>query len=225
MTIRSNDDAPVDLVIFDCDGVLVDSERLAVRVESRLLTSLGWPLTEEEVLDRFVGRSDAYMLGEIERALGRTVPEWDERYRSDLHAAFHDELVAVAGVADAIDQLDVATCVASSGTHEKMRLTLGLTGLHDRFEGRIYSSTQVANSKPAPDLFLFAARSMGVDPEWCLVVEDSRSGVEAARAAGMRSIGYAGGLTPAAWLDGTGTTVITDMAALPAIVRASGPAR
>jgi HAD superfamily hydrolase (TIGR01509 family) len=208
----------VELVIFDCDGVLVDSERLAVRVESRLLTALGWPLTEDEVLDRFVGRSDAYMLGEIERALGRPVPEWTSRYEADLHAAFHAELVAVDGVADAIDALRTPTCVASSGTHDKMRLTLGLTGLHDRFAGRIYSATQVTDGKPAPDLFLLAARSMGVDPAGCVVVEDSRSGVEAARAAGMRSLGYAGGLTPPDWLAGPDTTVFEDMAELPALV-------
>jgi HAD superfamily hydrolase (TIGR01509 family) len=207
-----------ELVIFDCDGVLVDSERLAVQVESRLITELGWELSPEEVLDRFVGRSDAHMLGEIEAALGRAVPEWPERYRKALFASFEAELAAVPGVADAIDRLTVPTCVASSGTHEKMSLTLGLTGLLDRFEGRIFSTTEVANGKPAPDLFLHAARQMGAEPQGCVVVEDSRSGVEAARAAGMRVLGYAGGLTPAEWLEGPGTTVFTDMAELPGLV-------
>ena len=215
--------APVSLVIFDCDGVLVDSERLAIRVESRLLGTLGWPLTEDEVLDRFVGRSDADMLAEIEQHLGRPVPEWTERYQRDLHAAFHAELTAVDGIVEALDALaglGLATCVASSGTHEKMRLTLGLTGLADRFAGRISSATQVAAGKPAPDLFLFAARSMGVEPERCVVVEDSRSGVAAARAAGMRSLGFAGGLTPAHWLEGPGTTIIHAMTELPSLVAA-----
>jgi len=213
--------APVDLIVFDCDGVLVDSEVLAVRVESRLLTELGWPLTEAEVLDRFVGRSDAYMLGEIEAALGRPVPEWTDEYQERLHQAFRDELVPVAGIVDALDALDtrgLPTCVASSGTHEKMRLSLGLTGLYDRFDGRISSATEVAHGKPAPDLFLLAATRAGIDPGCCVVVEDSRSGVEAARAAGMRSLGYAGGLTPAAWLEGPGTTVFTDMRQLPDLV-------
>ena len=187
----------VDLVIFDCDGVLVDSERLAVRVESRLITELGWPLTEQDVLERFVGRSDAHMLSEIEATLGRAVPEWTDLYQERLFAAFHAELTPVDGVADAIDALAMATCVASSGTQEKMALTLGLTGLHDRFTDRIYSTTEVTNGKPAPDLFLHAADQMGVEPGRCMVVEDSRSGVDAARAAGMRSLGYAGGLTPA----------------------------
>ena len=208
----------VELVIFDCDGVLVDSERLAVRVESRLITELGWPLSEQDVLERFVGRSDAFMRGEIEAALGRTVPEWDDLYRDHLRAAFHDELTAVVGVAGAIDALTVATCVASSGTHDKMALTLGLTGLHDRFAGRIFSTTEVANGKPAPDLFLHAAGQMSTEPAACVVVEDSRSGVEAARAAGMRVLGYAGGLTPADWLAGPDTVVFTDMAELPRLV-------
>jgi HAD superfamily hydrolase (TIGR01509 family) len=207
-----------ELVIFDCDGVLVDSERLATRVESRLLTELGWALTPDDVMERFVGRSDAYMLGEIEAALGRPVPEWTDRYRDALFAAFHEELTAVDGVAEAVDALTCATCVASSGTHEKMALTLGLTGLADRFAGRTFSTTEVAHGKPAPDLFLHAAERMGVAPDRCVVVEDSRSGVEAARAAGMRALGYAGGLTPAEWLEGPGTTVFTDMAELPGLV-------
>ncbi len=212
---------PADLVIFDCDGVLVDSERLSVRVESRLLAELGWPLTEDDVLERFVGRSDAHMKAEIEAALGRPVPEWDEQYRSHLHEAFHAELTTVQGVVAALDHLDAAgaaTCVASSGTHDKMAVTLGLTGLHDRFAGRIFSATEVANGKPAPDLFLHAAESMGHEPDRCAVVEDSPYGVEAARAAGMTAFGYAGGLTPAAWLAGPGTVVFEDMADLPALL-------
>ena len=209
----------VELVVFDCDGVLVDSERLAVRVESRLITELGWALSEQDVLERFVGRSDAFMRGEIEAALGRAVPEWDDLYRDRLCEAFHAELTAVDGVSDAIDALSVATCVASSGTHDKMALTLGFTGLWDRFAGRIFSTSEVANGKPAPDLFLHAAEEMGVVPSACVVVEDSRAGVEAARAAGMRALGYAGGLTPADWLAGPNTTVFTDMAVLPRLVR------
>jgi HAD superfamily hydrolase (TIGR01509 family) len=160
------------------------------------------------------------MRAEIEVALGRPVPEWDDRYRQHLHAAFHEALQPVPGVVEAIDRITVPTCVASSGTHEKLRLTLGLTGLHDRFVGRIFSTTEVENGKPAPDLFLHAARRMDADPATCLVVEDSRSGVEAARAAGMRALGYAGGLTPAEWLEGPATTVFTDMADLPGLVAA-----
>lgn len=210
--------APVDLVIFDCDGVLVESERLAVAVEVRLINELGWTITEADVLDRFVGRSDAHMLAEIERTIGRPVPDWQDRYERELHQAFHDSLTTVPGIEAALDELTTPTCVASSGTHEKMRITLGITGLHDRFAGRIFSATEVANGKPAPDLFLHAAARSGVPPERCLVVEDSRSGVEAARAAGMRSLGFAGGLTPPGWLQGPGTTVFDTMADLPRLV-------
>jgi HAD superfamily hydrolase (TIGR01509 family) len=219
--VRNGDNRPADpveLVIFDCDGVLVDSERLAVKVESALVSELGWPLTEADVLQRFVGRSDAYMLREIERALGRAVPEWQSTYEARLHKAFRSELAVVDGIVDALDQLTAASCVASSGTYDKMRLTLGLTGLLGRFEGRIFSATEVPHGKPAPDLFLHAASRMGVVPQRCLVVEDSRSGVEAARAAGMRSLGYAGGLTPRDWLEGPGTVVFDDMTMLPALV-------
>jgi len=206
-----------ELVIFDCDGVLVDSEPIAVRVEVRLLAEVGWPLTEAEVLERFVGRKDADVLAEIEAYIGRSLPEWDQRYRTALYDAFETQLTAVEGVASAVDAVEaagVATCVASSGTHDKMRRTLGLTGLWDRFEGRIFSSSEVANGKPAPDLFLHAAASMGVGPERCVVVEDSRAGAAAARAAGMHCVGYAGGLTPAEWLEAEGAEVITDMAQL-----------
>jgi beta-phosphoglucomutase-like phosphatase (HAD superfamily) len=211
----------VDLVIFDCDGVLVDSERLAVRVESQLLGELGWLLTEDEVLDRFVGRSDAHMIAAIEAELGRPVPDFTEQYLTRLHAAFDRELTAVDGVVAALDAVDRArlrSCVASSGTHEKMSRTLGLTGLWDRFDGRIFSATEVERGKPEPDLFLFAASAMGVRPDACVVVEDSRAGVAAARAAGMRVVGYAGGLTPPSWLEGPDTVVISDMAELPGVL-------
>lgn len=217
-TDRLTGSAPVELVIFDCDGVLVDSERLAVRIEAALITDLGWPISEDEVLQRFVGRSDAYMRGEIERELDRPVPEWQETYSQRLRQAFDDGLTAVDGIEAALDALTVPTCVASSGTHDKLRLTLGITGLYHRFEGRIFSASEVANGKPAPDLFLFAAERMGTDPSCCLVVEDSRSGVEAARAAGMAALGYAGGLTPPDWLEGPDTVVFHDMAELPGLV-------
>jgi HAD superfamily hydrolase (TIGR01509 family) len=211
-------DPPVALVIFDCDGVLVDSERLAVRVESRLITDLGWPLSEADVIERFVGRSDAHMLGEIERELGRPLPEWQARYEAELHAAFREELAPVDGIEsalDAIEAIPLRTCVASSGTHDKMRLTLGLTGLRARFEGRIFSATEVAHGKPAPDLFLHAASSVGVEPARCVVVEDSPAGVAAARAAGMRCLAYAGGVNAADRLAGADTTVFGEMADLP----------
>jgi HAD superfamily hydrolase (TIGR01509 family) len=213
--------APLELVIFDCDGVLVDSERLAVRVDVTVLDRLGWPMSEAEVVERFVGRSEEFMTAEIEAHLGRSLPVgWEAQFQHLYRAAFEAELAPVEGVVEALDQISTPTCVASSGSHEKMRYTLGRTGLWDRFAGRIFSSTEVARGKPAPDLFLHAARQLGFEPAACAVVEDSRYGVQAARAAGMRVFGYAGGVTPAARLEGAGTVIFHDMLDLPALLRA-----
>jgi HAD superfamily hydrolase (TIGR01509 family) len=213
----------IELVIFDCDGVLVDSERLAVRVDVRVLAELGWPLTEREIIERFVGRSDAFMKAEIEAHLGRPLaPDWEDAFQHLYREAFAAELTPVPGVVEALDRITLPTCVASSGTHDKMRYTLGLTGLYDRFAGHIFSVSEVAHGKPAPDLFLHAARQMGVEPAACVVVEDSRHGVAAARAAGMLALGYAGGLTSAEHLRGPGTVVFSDMRDLPSLL-ARGP--
>jgi HAD superfamily hydrolase (TIGR01509 family) len=216
-------DEPFELVIFDCDGVLVDSERLSVRIEVAILADLGWPLTEREIVERFVGRSDEQMRREIEAYLGRALDDdWEDAYAHLYRDAFEHELTAVPGVVAALDRIDAPTCVASSGTHDKMRFTLGMVGLYDRFEGRIFSATEVEHGKPAPDLFLHAARRMGAPPERCAVIEDSRWGVEAARAAGMTALAYVGGgLTPVGALQGPGTTVFSDMADLPALLRGS----
>ncbi|WP_405589517.1 HAD family hydrolase [Streptomyces sp. NBC_01190] len=208
-----------ELVIFDCDGVLVDSEKIAVRIDVRVLTELGWPMTEDEVVERFVGRSFADMTAEVERHLGHPLPAgWDIPYKRLYREAFDRELAPVDGVVEALDAITSRTCVASSTGHEGLRHTLGRTGLYERFAGRIFSAADVPRGKPAPDLFLHAARSLGVAPDRCVVVEDSRYGVQAARAAGMRCYGYCGGLTPAAWLEGPGTTVFADMRDLPALL-------
>ena len=213
----------LELVIFDCDGVLVDSERLAVRIDVEVLGKLGWVLTEAEVVERFVGRSDAAVAREIEAHLGRTLPgDWLSEFEHLYREAFAAELRPVPGVVEALDRITLPTCVASSGSHDKMRYTLGLTGLYARFAGRIFSATEVAHGKPAPDLFLHAAARMGVEPAACAVVEDSRFGVQAARAAGMRVLGYAGGLTPAERLAGPGTVVFRDMRELPELLARGG---
>jgi HAD superfamily hydrolase (TIGR01509 family) len=210
---------PIQLVIFDCDGVLVDSERISVRVDVAVLAQLGWTMTEAEVVERFMGRSDVDMAAQIEAHLGRPLPaSWDEPFRHLYREAFAAELKPVPGVLEALDAIASPTCVASSGTHERMRYTLGLTGLYPRFAGRIFSASEVARGKPAPDLFLHAANRMGVRPAACAVVEDSRYGVEAARAAGMRAFGYAGGLSPRAWLEGPGTVVFDEMRDLPRLL-------
>jgi HAD superfamily hydrolase (TIGR01509 family) len=211
--------SPVDLVLFDCDGVLVDSERVAVRVDQRVLAHLGWELEIDEIVERFLGGTTAAFKAAVEQRLGRPLPEtWESPYEEWYEQAFVDELVAVDGIEEALDGLDVLTCVASNGPHTKLNRTLGLTGLLHRFEGRLFSSDDVVHGKPAPDLYLHAAEVMSVDPARCVVVEDSRPGTTAALAAGMRVLGYAGGLTPRGWLCDLGATVFDDMRDIPALV-------
>ncbi|MEU6440180.1 HAD family hydrolase [Streptomyces sp. NPDC047046] len=210
---------PIELVIFDCDGVLVDSERIAARVHASLGAELGWPLGESGVVEHFIGRSHADIRTTIAGRLGaETARLWAERFEKLHHDAVEAELTPVDGIVEALDALTLPVCVASSGTHAKLRHTLGRTGLYERFAGRVHSASEVARGKPAPDLFLHAARRMGASPAACAVVEDSAPGVRAARAAGMRAYGYAGGLTPAARLTGPRTTVFTDMRRLPALL-------
>jgi len=210
---------PISLVIFDCDGVLVDTERIAVKIDVVVLGKLGWTMTEAEVIERFMGRSDEEMTREIEAHLGRRLPaSWEEPFRHLYREAFAAELTPVPGIVAALDAIAIPTCVASSGTHEKIRYTLGLTGLYERFAGRIFSVSEVARGKPAPDLFLHAAQRLGVPPAGCAVVEDSPYGIEAARAAGMRAFGYAGGLAPRRALEGHETIVFDDMRELPRLI-------
>jgi HAD superfamily hydrolase (TIGR01509 family) len=184
---------PVELLIFDCDGVLVDSERLACRVLADAVTRLGYPMTESECLERFSGISMPTVLARIQRASGKPLPEdFEMRLRELDRVAFERELRAVPGVVEALVELPYRRCVASSGAIEKMRMTLGLTGLIGYFEPHLFSAQMVARGKPAPDLFLFAAERMGVSAHQCAVIEDSLPGVEAGLAAGMRVFGFAG---------------------------------
>ena len=202
----------VELVIFDCDGVLIDSERLAIKIDVGMLHELGWPLSEAEVIERFVGRSDRETAAAIEAHLGRALPEdWGEQVRRRYRQLFASELTPVEGVLEALERIALPNCIASSATHEHLRYTLGLTGLYERFAGRIFSAEDVTAGKPAPDLFLHAAERMAAAPDGCVVVEDSRAGVQAARAAGMHVLAFAGGLTPAELLEGPATTVFEDM--------------
>ena len=212
---------PIELVIFDCDGVLVDSEPIAVRTHVTIGAELGWPLTGDDVMERFVGRSAVSNGEQIAARLGAgAAVTWQRRFEELHREAVDRELVAVDGIQEALDGIALPVCVASSGSHDKMRHTLGRTGLYGRFDGRVFSATEVARGKPEPDLFLYAARQLGVEPSACAVVEDSKYGVRAARAAGMRAFGYAGGLTPAAWLEGPGTVVFDDMRKLPQLLAA-----
>jgi HAD superfamily hydrolase (TIGR01509 family) len=206
------------LVLFDCDGVLVDSERLVIDIDVAAVTAAGWPMTREEAIEAFVGRSNADVVAMIEAQLGHPLPpDWDAAWEADYRRVFDELLEPVPGVRAAVEQVVARgrrTCVASSGSHDKMRRTLARTGLAELFEGRIFSATEVERGKPAPDLFLHAASRMQVDPGRCVVVEDSRYGVAAARSAGMRVVGFAGGITPEHHL-ADADVVITDMAVLP----------
>lgn len=214
-----SDDA---LVIFDCDGVLVDSEPIAVGIDLVILAEAGIEMSESEVIRRFVGRSPAVLQATIAEQLGRPLsPERIKHYEGLYQQAYEAELTPIDGIVDALDELDRTgrrMCVASSSRPESLRRKLTITGLHDRFAPWIFSASQVQHGKPAPDLFLYAANQMGARPERCVVVEDSRPGVQAARAAGMPVCAYAGGVTAAGELEGPGTTLLTDMRELPALI-------
>jgi HAD superfamily hydrolase (TIGR01509 family) len=217
---------PFDLIIFDCDGVLVDSERLSIRVDAMYLERLGWPMDQEEIVERFVGRSDADMRADIEERLGRPIPtEIDREFERIYRDTFEKELTAVDGIVDALDAIVAAAipiCVASSGGHAKIRRSLELTGLARYFGDRIFSAADVPRGKPAPDLFLHAASSMDASPARCAVVEDSAFGVDAALAAGMRAFAYAGGVTSGDRLSRSGVVVFEDMRELPAVLGVMG---
>jgi HAD superfamily hydrolase (TIGR01509 family) len=182
-------------ILFDCDGVLVDSERITNGVWARLLTEIGLPMTTEQSLAIFMGNSMPRCVAIVEERLGRPAPgDLLPRFYEESAVALARDITPVAGIVPLLDWLEargVPYAVASNGEHAKMRVTLGATGLWERFEGRRFSATEVPRPKPAPDLFLHAARTMGFPPERTIVVEDSALGVEGATAAGMAVIGYA----------------------------------
>lgn len=182
-------------ILFDCDGVLVDSERITNGVWAQLLTGIGLPMTTEQSLAIFMGNSMPRCVAIVEERLGRPAPsDLLPRFYEESAAALARDITPVAGIVPLLDWLEaqgVPYAVASNGEHAKMRVTLGATGLWERFEGRRFSATEVPRPKPAPDLFLHAARTMGFPPERTIVVEDSALGVEGATAAGMAVIGYA----------------------------------
>ena len=214
--------APTELVIFDCDGVLVDSEPLAREIIGEMLAELGWSLTPDEIVEKFVGRSVRSNTATIEAHLGRPLPVgWLDELLTRVWAAHDAHLGPVDGIGEAlagIDALGLTTCVATSGSHDKTEHSLRHVGLYEYFAGRVFSASEVPHGKPAPDLFLHAAATIGVAPAACVVIEDSQYGAQAARAAGMRCIGYSGGLTPAEWLAGRDTVVVDDLRKIPELL-------
>jgi HAD superfamily hydrolase (TIGR01509 family) len=205
-------------VIFDCDGVLVDTEQISNTVLAGLLTQAGLPTTFEDCMRDYRGRSMAAVLQLASERHGTALPgELADRYYAEVKGVFARELQPVPGVVAALDRIALPSCVASSGPHHKMAVTLRHTGLWERFEGRIFSASEVRQGKPAPDLFLHAARRMGFDPAATAVVEDSVPGIEAARAAGMRALAFARH-TDAELLAAAGGEPFDDMAQLPQLL-------
>jgi HAD superfamily hydrolase (TIGR01509 family) len=214
-----------DAVLFDCDGVLVDSEPISNRILTGMLNDLGLSYTTQQTMDRFVGRSMPACVAIIEEQLGRPAPpDFSGEFHRRTVAAFDRELEVVPGVREVLDRLPWPTCVASSGDHAKLRATLGRTGLYDRFAGRIHSALDVERGKPHPDLFLHAAAEMGADPARCAVIEDSVLGVRAGVAAGMRVFAYAGTVGEAALTDAGAHVVFHEMSDLPALLERDQPA-
>lgn len=182
------------LVIFDCDGVLVDSEPLSVAILLELIATAGVVLSEEQAYRLFLGRSLASVREILRTRFGFTMNKAQlERLRLEIDRRFRDSLQPVPGVLDALSRLGTRCCVASSGNPDRIRLSLGVTGLLEMLEPHIYSASMVERGKPAPDLFLLAARDMGVRPADCIVIEDSPAGIDAARNAGMRVFAFTGG--------------------------------
>ena len=215
------------LLIFDCDGVLVDSEWIALDTLSTMMGEHGHPMSIAECRDAFMGLHQADIARGIEARVGRALPGEAARMRARMLARLEHELRPVAGVANALARLDVPRCVASSSDLARVKLTLQWTGLDGFFGDHIFSGMDVAHGKPAPDLFLLAAAHMGHAPADCLVIEDSTMGVRAGVAAGMRVVGFTGGshtdIGHADRLRDAGAgTVIASMAELAGAVEALG---
>jgi HAD superfamily hydrolase (TIGR01509 family) len=199
--------ARFDLVIFDCDGVVVDSERIVQGVFGDLIRSFGVRLDDQEINEHFSGLRFTECLDVVERLTGRRdIPDGAlERYMAERDRVLREQVQPIEGIREVVEQLTVPFCIASSGNHDKMRITLGTTRLLPLFEGRIFSAWDVPRGKPAPDVFLLAAKAMGIAPARAVVIEDSANGVLAGRAAGMTVFGFVG-LTPAAKLVAAGAS-------------------
>jgi HAD superfamily hydrolase (TIGR01509 family) len=216
------------LFIFDCDGVLVDSEILAARVDSELLTKAGYPITPEEVIQRFAGLTAEAFMRVVEEEMGHPLPsDFHDDQRSELDDLLAREVTAVAGVEDMLERIDGPRCIGSNSTDERLKLMLTRTGLYDRFRPYIYSARQVGDGqpKPSPNVYRHAIKEFGVDPREALIVEDSVFGVRAAKAAGARVVGFTGGAH--SWqghadmlTEAGAATVIKRFADLPAVADA-----
>jgi HAD superfamily hydrolase (TIGR01509 family) len=211
--------ARFDLVIFDCDGVVVDSERIVQEVFGDFIRSLGADLDSARMNELFLGRRLADCMAIVEGITGRPAPpDALESYKAERDRVLREQVKPVEGVRELLDALTVQYCIASSGDHAKMRTTLGATGLLSLFEGRLYSGTEVPRGKPAPDVFLLAAERMGASPERTAVIEDSVNGVLAGCAAGMTVFGFAGLVAPVLLTAAGAARTFTAMRELPALL-------
>ncbi len=182
-----------DLIIFDCDGVLVDSERIANEAFASLLNhEFGFSLSLDDMFETFVGHSSSQCVEIVEEMLGKKPPDdLEERYKIEINLALGSSVTRVDGIGKAISDITIPYCVASGGSHEKMRITLGKTNLLQFFENKLHSTSDVSRDKPFPDIYLHAAQNMGIaDPSRCLVVEDSPLGVKGGVNAGMTVFGF-----------------------------------
>jgi HAD superfamily hydrolase (TIGR01509 family) len=213
---------PPKLVIFDNDGVLVDSERLSNVVFAELVSGEGLATSFAQSVERYMGKRTTDCVAEIEAALGRPLPaDFVPRYESRCAQLLRQDLVAVDGVVELLDAVrdnGVAHCIASSGTPEEIALRLSVTGLADRFDGNVFSGSMVAHGKPAPDLFEYAAKQMGVPASEAVVIEDSPAGIMGAKAAGCHVIGHAALLPPARLREAGADEVVTDMTQVAALL-------
>ncbi|MEH2036375.1 HAD family hydrolase [Nostoc sp.] len=181
-----------DLVIFDCDGVLVDSEPILNRIFAETLTEAGFPISYAEVTQKFIGKSLKTCLEIIETSYKKPLPKnFVELCKEREIAPLQQELKPVPGISEVLEQITLPKCVASNSSHRHIQMVLKLTGLLHQFDGNLYSANDVSRPKPFPDVYLYAAKQMNTNPEYCAVIEDSVPGVQAASAAGMTVFGYA----------------------------------
>ncbi|MEM9359518.1 MAG: HAD family hydrolase [Pseudomonadota bacterium] len=213
-----------ELVIFDCDGVLIDSELITARAHTLALNKAGFAISQADVMERFTGMTSAEMYAELEAEFGRLIPEGHHHeVKRNVLAAYESDLKPIPGIHAVISQLTTPKCVASSSIPAKLEAGLIATNLHEFFAPNIFSAVQVARGKPAPDLFLYAAKQMGVNPAQCLVIEDSLAGTEAGVASGMTTLGFTGGShcppdLAQRLLNIGATSTFSDMAQFPAIL-------
>jgi HAD superfamily hydrolase (TIGR01509 family) len=213
---------PFEAVLFDCDGVLVDSEPITLRVMTDSLNELGLNMTFEKTVARFIGKTLDKEIPTIEREIGRPVPsDWLLRFRQARNIALENEIQLVPGIIDTLNQLDakgIPYAVASGADSAKMQITLGKTGLLARFSHALVGSDMVAATKPAPDVYLLAAKMLKVDPKRCLVVDDTQTGVRAGVASGATVFGFSSFTDPQALLDAGADAVFKRMEKLPQLI-------